>query len=765
VKKSFISGEVVKVLLPIAVGDGYDYIVPLSINKVHIGNIVRIPLRNKEEIGLIIGIGTSNLAKEKIRPISSVIENIPPIAENLLQFMFKVSDYTMAPIGNILSLVIPESKAFTPIKIEDIFLFRDDWKTIWNTLSDARKTDAKKRIIECLEDAKKLGIDGYTMSDLSGISGTSTATIKGMFDAKILTKKSASKNPFGNYAEYQISNINNNIKLSDEQQSAFEKIYKKIDGFNATLIDGVTGSGKTEIYFRIITEILHNDPDKQVLIMLPEISLTAQFLQKFKLRFGIFPTLWHSGLTATMRAKNYAAITNGIAKIIVGTRSALFLPYKNLSFITVDEEHDGSYKQEEGVIYNARDMAVLRAKIENIPIVLASATPSIESYFNVEQKKYDIAKLHKRYSDATLPDIELINMKDAENKPQKNTTGQSWFAPAVLKKIENEIIAGNQVMIFLNRRGFAPLLLCTKCGCKITCPNCNISMVAHNVKIIPQQNGKNHISGIVKCHHCGYFGSIRSSCPACNCDENFVLIGPGVDRIKLEIDEHFFRYKSFVMSSDTINTSRKLNETITAIENREIDIIIGTQILSKGHHFPNLTLVVVVDGDMGIAGDDFRGAEKSFAMLHQVSGRAGREQKKGTVLIQTYNPEMAVMQHLKTGDKSAFITAEMNNRRTAKMPPFSRIAAIIISGKNKSEVENFCKYILKNTPKNSDKKFRILGPIEAPIAILNGNHRKRFLIQSELEVSMQKLINLWMSKIKIPANIKLKIDIDPYNFM
>ncbi len=764
-QKTFATYETVKVLLPIAVGDGYDYIVPMSLGEVRVGDMVRVPLRNAEEIGLVIGAGNSSLPKEKIKPIISAVKNLPPVPEKLLKFMAQVADYTMTPLGNVLSLMIPESKAFEPPKNEDIFCLADGWKNAWSALSDARKTDAKKRVVECLEDAEKIGINGYAMKDLSSISSASTSVVKGMHGAKILAKKSAPKNLFGDYADYQIKYGSDNIKLSDEQQNAFANIVRKIAEFSATLIDGVTGSGKTEIYFRIIAEILKSDTDKQVLIMLPEISLTAQFLQKFKSRFGIFPTLWHSGLTATMRARNYNAIANGIAKIVVGPRSALFLPYKNLAFITVDEEHDGSYKQEEGAVYNARDMAVLRAKTENIPIVLASATPSVESYFNVEQKKYGIEKLHKRFSNATLPDVELIDMKDFENKPQKTVLGQSWFAPAVLKKIETEIIAGNQAMIFLNRRGYAPLLVCTKCGYKAACPNCDVSMVAHGVKITPQPDGKNKISGTVKCHHCGYFSSIRSTCPACGCDGNFALVGPGVDRIKLEIDERFSRYKSLVMSSDTINTSRKLNDTIAAIENREIDIIIGTQILSKGHHFPNLTLVVVVDGDMGIAGDDFRGAEKTFSMLHQVSGRAGRENKKGTVMIQTYNPEMVVMRHLKSGDKNAFIAAEMRNRRDAKMPPFAHLAALIISGKNKSKVENFCREILKSAPKDSLKKFRIMGPVDAPIAMLNGNYRKRFLVQSNLEISMQKLIRLWLGKIKIPNGIKLKIDIDPYNFM
>ena len=751
---TFKSGDVVEVLLPIAVDEGYDYIVPVEILNVSVGDIVFVQLKSKKMFGVIWGPGKSTLQKFKIKPIIEVVKNIDRLNSNLLSFIKKVSYWTVSPLGNVLSLVIPNENIFKTEKKKKVITLSDNYVSIWN-LSVNRKTDAKQRVIDCL---KCLNSDnlGFSMVDLSSAANVSTSTIKSLLDIGLLKVVEVKQLAYQNYDV----NYSDEIKLSDEQSDACKQIMSNINKFSVTLIDGVTGSGKTEVYFKVISNILKNDNTKQILILLPEISLTSQFLQKFKSRFGFFPTLWHSTLTSGQRTKNYSLISKGIAKIIVGARSALFLPYKNLSLVVVDEEHDGSYKQEEGVIYNARDMAVLRAKIENIPIILASATPSIESCFNVMNKKYNIVKLNKRFSNATLPTVELIDLKESENKPQNLNGEKSWLSPVVIRSITNEIIDGNQVLIFLNRRGYAPLLLCSKCGYKFTCPNCDASMVAHNICTHDQS-----ISGVIKCHHCGYFSSIKSICPRCKTKDSFVLCGPGVDRIQMEIKTRFPNYNSFVMSSDTITNVSKLDGAISAIENHDIDIIIGTQILSKGHNFPNLTLVVIVDGDMGIAGDDFRGAEKTFAMLHQVSGRAGRYSKKGKVLIQTYNPDIKVMQCLKVNDKQSFIKAELENRCIANMPPFSRLCAIIISGKNKNDVVKFGDVLLKCVPQGTSNKFAVWGPVDAPIAYLNNYFRRRFLIVANLDVSVQKLVYLWLKDVKIPSNLKIKIDVDPYNFM
>ena len=777
----FQSNDIVKVLLPIATGDGYDYIIPTNIQKIKIGSFVKVPLRNKTEFGIIIGKGDSNLEISKIKPIISVFDKIQAIKTDMIAFLKKVADYTMSPLGNVFDMLMPNEKLFLQEKMEDIYNLSDNYKEIFSKLSSARQTEAKKRIIEFLESAKETNSKNFIISDLSYATGTSTSVIKNLVDSGILTKSQQIKNNI-NPEDFNFKYNENSLKLSDTQYNSYKEIkdYYEDKNFAVCLLDGITGSGKTEIYFKIIADILNKNQDGQVLIMLPEIALTSQFLSKFKIRFGVYPTLWHSNLSNIDRIQNYKSIANGLSRIIVGTRSALFLPYKNLSMIVIDEEHDGSYKQEDGVIYNARDMAVLRCSIEKIPILLVSATPSIESYNNSIIGKYKIVKLNTRFAESDLPTITLVDMKQAENKPKKakdNDGVQSWLSPVVIKKIEDEIISGNQVMIFLNRRGYAPLLMCSKCGYKVKCPNCDISLVSHNVKTIKseKQNDKNEVEeidilqGRIQCHHCGYTSSIHRKCPECGNEDSFILCGPGVDRISEEINKLFPKYNSIIISSDTVNTEKKLNTAIKSISDKEIDIIIGTQILAKGHHFPNLTLVVIVDGDMGIAGDDFRGSEKTFALLHQVSGRAGRESKQSEVLIQTYNPDNKVMQMLQKNDKENFIKMEIKDRQLSGMPPFGKLSSIILSSPQLEILNDFCKLLKNKTPnlktENNTKKFRIMGPVDAPISFLRGQYRKRFLIHCKNYVSMQKLISIWLNDIKIPSQIKLKIDIDPYNFM
>lgn len=598
-------------------------------------------------------------------------------------------------------------------------------------------------------------IDGYNLSqnqitfikkvaeyNLSSLGNVLKMVIgfDGIFDKVKREKKNINYIP--SYSE---------VELTTEQKNASIELSSKLNnGFSVSLLDGITGSGKTEVYFKVVSEALKN-PNNQILIMLPEISLTGQFLSKFEARFKIKPVLWHSGITKAQRRDNWKAVVNGDAKVIVGTRSSLFLPYKNLCLIVLDEEHDGSYKQEDNVIYQGRDMAVLKASIDKIPIILASATPSIETLNNVKNGKYSSVKLTSRYGEAVMPKIDLIDLRN--NKPEKQEWGQSWLSNVLVKKIEDNLKLGNQVMLYINRRGYAPLVLCSSCGYRIQCPNCSVYLTAHN-----KDNTRCY------CHHCGYSAKLPSHCPECEKENSWFLCGPGIERIEEEVKNRFPNARITTISSDNITSQTRLNEIIKQIENREVDIIIGTQIVVKGHHFPDLTLVGVVDGDMSFGGADLRANENTFQLLTQVSGRAGRGEKKGEVVIQTFNPDNPVMQAIKNNDRDSFFKEELANREIANMPPFSKLASIVLSAKNRDILNTFCYNLAKCAPNNLDG-VSCFGPIDAPIALLKKNYRKRFLMIVDKNKKIQDIIKKWFSFVLVPSSVKIKIDIDPYNFM
>ncbi len=666
----FFSNDIVKVLLPIT-SNGYDYIVAENM-QVKVGDFVKVPLRNKEEIGVVIGKNNAPLDYDisKVRTIKSKIDDYK-LSVSQIEFIKKVADYNIAPLGNILKMVMGFDELFSSVK-------------------------ARKKNI--------------------------------------------------NYTPCYVS-----PKLSLEQENAVKFLSNKLgSGFSVCLLDGITGSGKTEVYFNVIDKAL-KDEKAQVLILLPEISLTGQFLSKFEARFGILPVLWHSSVTKAQRRDNWRAIISGEARVIVGTRSALFLPYLNLSLIVLDEEHDGSYKQEDGVIYQGRDMAVLKASVDKIPIILASATPSIETINNVNLGKYDCVKLSSRFGDAVMPDVNLIDMR--QNQPVKESWGKSWLSNTLVKQIEQKLEAKEQVMLYINRRGYAPLVLCSSCGMRLQCPNCNVYLTAHS-----KDDTK------CCCHHCGYSIKLPKSCSKCEKEESWALCGPGIERIEEEVKNRFPDAKIETISSDIITSQTRLNEVIGRISRSEVDIIIGTQILVKGHHFPNLTLVGVVDGDMSFSSSDLRANENTFQLLTQVSGRAGREAKKGEVVIQTYNPDNSVMQAIKNNDRESFVKQELLDRENALMPPFAKLGALILSSRNKEVLEKFC-YLLKQKMPIGIDGIQVYGPIDSPLSYLKNNYRKRFLIVVDKKIKIQDIIKKWLSMVIMPSSIKLKVDVDPYNFM
>ena len=522
-------------------------------------------------------------------------------------------------------------------------------------------------------------------------------------------------------------------------QSLKQKINK---GFSVSLLDGVTGSGKTEVYFEMIAEALQKTG--QILVLLPEITLTSAWLNRFKDRFGVFPAVWHSALTPKQRRDTWQAVLSGKIRVVVGARSALFLPFQQLNLIIVDEEHDPSYKQEDGVLYQARDMAIVRSKIANAPIVLASATPSIESYSNMQSGKYEHIVLPERYSGAVFPDIHIADMRTKEKGVK------SFLSPLLQEHLKTNLENKEQSLLFINRRGYAPLMLCRSCGEKLHCPYCSAWLVEHK-----SQNR-------LQCHHCGYTRKIPLTCPTCQEKDSFISCGAGVERIHEEVLKLFPTAKTALITSETINNPKIFSDISDKVLSGELDILIGTQILAKGHNFPNLTFVGVIDADMGLSGGDLRAGERTFQLLHQVMGRAGRNQKKGTAVLQTYNPENLIIQSLTKNNRSSFLSEEISARRALEMPPFGKLAALIISGKNKETTYRVAQNLGKSAP--FMRSVSILGPVPAPLAILRGKHRFRLLVKTPKDFKIQSFLTHWIGMQKIPSSVDVRLDIDPYSF-
>jgi primosomal protein N' (replication factor Y) len=482
-----------------------------------------------------------------------------------------------------------------------------------------------------------------------------------------------------------------------------------------------------------------------VLVLLPEIALSAQWLKRFEARFGVRPTEWHSDLRSTERRRNWRQVATGAAHVVVGARSALFLPFPRLGLIVVDEEHDASFKQEDGVRYQARDMAVLRAQIGGVPAVLASATPSLETRFNVERGRYRAVHLPNRHGAAELPAIRMIDLR-REPPPRGR-----WLSPPLTAAVQETLAAGEQALLFLNRRGYAPLTLCGACGHRLQCPNCSTWLVEHR------------FAGQLRCHHCGHETRPPSACPACGAEGRFKPCGPGIERLAEEAAALFSAARIATAASDLLVGPRAAEELVRKVLDREIDLLIGTQVLAKGHHFPLLTLVGVVDADLGLAGGDLRAAERTYQLLSQVAGRAGRAEHPGRVLLQTYMPEAPVLQALVTGDVDGFIAAEMAARQDAGMPPYGRLAALIVSGRSPEMVATLTRELARAAP--NDQGLEVWGPAPAPLALLRGRHRQRFLVKAERGVRLQAALRRWLAPVKPRADLRIEIDIDPHSFL
>lgn len=564
--------------------------------------------------------------------------------------------------------------------------------------------------------------------------------------------------------------------LSEIQQNAADNISTKLgNGFSVTLLDGVTGSGKTEVYFDAIAKVLGTRDSvlgkKQALILLPEIGLSVQWLERFKSRFGCEPIVWHSGITPAKKRAGWQAIARGEARVIVGARSALFLPYKNLSLIIVDEEHDNSYKQEDGVMYHARDMAVARARFEKLPIILVSATPSLESHHNARQGKYSEISLPNRHADAVMPDISIIDMR------KENLTNGHFISSPLREKLAQAISHNHQAMLFLNRRGYAPLMLCRKCGYRFQCPSCSAWLVLHKKgkredglgtkegntphSLIPIPSSLHpHLA----CHHCGYHIPAPDSCPTCGEKDTLHACGPGVERLLEEVKEFMPQARVAVMASDSMGNYSDMSQIISDMSEKKIDLLIGTQMIAKGHHFADLAIVGVVDADLGLAGGDLRASERTYQLLHQLSGRAGREIVRGQVFLQSFLPEHPVIKALISGERDDFLAAELTARKNAEMPPFSRLAAVIVEGEKEDAVVKTANSLASSLTIHPSS-LHLYGPAPAPLFMLRGKYRYRLLVKADRNINLPDLMRNWVESVKAPSSVRIKLDIDPQSFL
>ena len=719
--------ECVSVLLPLPLRKAYTYAVPSALS-LGAGDFVSVPLGVREVSGVVWDGEVDDVPLEKLKAVLAKLE-APPMTESARRFAEWVANYNMASLGSVLKMLMSVPDALKPPKPVTAYSLNAQQPEI-------KMTKARERVLGVLSDSPPL-----PATLLAKEAGVGTSVIKGLAKLDALIAVELPPPPAFKEPDWQALGP----KLSAEQATAAESLraHVKIGEFADSVLEGVPGSGKTEVYLEAVCEALAQG--KQALVLLPEIALGAQWLARFKDRFGCEPAEWHSDLTPATRRKTWRAVATGEAKVIVGARSALFLPYTDLGVIIIDEEHDQSFKQEDGVIYNARDMAVVRANLGNIPISLVSATPSLESLRNVERGRYEHFDLPDRHAGAELPEISIIDMR--KDKPD---TGK-WLSPKLVQSLKDTFAAGEQALLFLNRRGYAPLTLCQNCGHRFQCPQCTAWLVEHR------------FLGRLQCHHCGYQMKPPEKCPSCDQADKLYACGPGVERLAEEVQELFPDIHAEIAVSDNLHTPAQAQELVSQIEQREIDLIIGTQIVAKGYHFPFLTLVGVVDADVGLTGGDIRALERTYQLLYQVAGRAGRADRPGKVLVQTHDPENPVMQALQAGDHKGFIQRMSQDRERNAMPPFGRLAGVILSGSDERAVDQAASNLARTAPR--DNGVMTLGPAPAPLALLRGRHRRRFLVKAGRDVNIQARIRSWLKVTELPRKVRVQLDIDPYSFM
>lgn len=717
----------VAVLFPLPLPEPFDYRAPGSL-KLEPGMHVIAPIGSRLVRGVVWGVERNHPGAANLKAIEEVLPG-PPVPEISRIFLEWSARYLVRPPGDLVRMVVRSPEA----------LFDAPTSTVLEPTGETppKVTEARARV---LEEAAK---ERVSAAELSRRAEVSSAVVKGLVDCGALKRVELSEDP--PYPEPDLSRKGKD--LSEIQLAAAELASAPVreGGFHVSLIDGVTGSGKTEVYLEAVAAALEASPDAQVLVLIPEIALTQAAMARFDARFGVAPVEWHSAISQKARRRAWREVASGRARLVVGARSALFLPFPNLKLIVIDEEHDPSYKQEEGVIYQARDLAVVRAKLGNCGLILASATPSLETLVNAQQGRYQHIQLPSRHGAAELPDIELIDLK--LYPPEKGR----WLSPKLVTACAEALSRGEQSLFYMNRRGYAPLTLCRACGHRMQSPETDSWLVEHRY------------SGRLVCHLTGFSMPKPKECPECLAPDSFTSIGPGVERIEEEVRDFFPSARIEIFSSDTTPNGDAVRSLVERMEKSEIDILIGTQIVAKGHNFPNLTFVGVVDADLGLKGGDLRAGERTFQLVSQVTGRAGRHEKKGRALIQTYAPHEPVMQALAAQDRDAFLAAEAMEREAAGMPPYGRLAAVIVSAPDETLANDAAKLMGEKAP--NVEGLDLWGPAPAPLSVIRGMHRRRFLIRANRNVDVSAFLAAWASRVKLHSAVRVQIDVDPYSFL
>lgn len=730
-KDLHIVRRTVPVLVPVPAERPYSYLVPDDLpegKEIVPGSIVQVPLGPRVVSGIVTGGATDVVEAKKLRSIIKVFDS-PPIDNAMLRFIQWAADYTLSPPGLVAKMVLRAPAAFDPEPMVPALRY--------NGASASRLTDARRRVLEVAGDGQS-----WTKTGLAHAAGVTASVVEGLnaqglFEAVNIAPPPVVTEPDINHGQPD---------LSEDQREGADCLIEAVaeEDYSVTLLHGVTGSGKTEVYFEAVAKAI--ELGKQVLILLPEIALTQQFLDRFERRFGSRPAEWHSDMAPRQRERVWRQVADGTVKVVAGARSALFLPFANPGLIVVDEEHDPAYKQEDRVFYNARDMAVVRGFIGKFAVILASATPSIETLVNAQQGRYRYVQLAGRYNAAELPQLKFIDMRRSPPK------AGSFLSPALNEAIAQTLVRKEQALLFLNRRGYAPLTLCRVCGHRFQCPDCSSWLVEHRFR---KQ---------LMCHQCGYHEHSPESCPSCGTLDHLVACGPGVERIAEEVAATFPDARIIVLSSDMAGGVQRLRLELEAIAKGEADIIIGTQLVAKGHNFPLITLVGVIDADLGLANGDPRAAERTFQLLNQVTGRAGRTGRKSLGLLQTYQPEHPVIQAIISGNEQAFYDREIEERQLAMLPPFGRLSALIVSADNRADAESHARGLRRAAPTDGD--IEVMGPAEAALAVIRGRHRFRLLVQGSKRADMQAFMRAMLKAgPKIRGSVKVQVDMDPQSFL
>ncbi|MDC0657517.1 primosomal protein N' [Leisingera sp. SS27] len=695
-----------------------------------LGAYVEVPLGPRKVLGVVWGPGAGDFDSAKLRSVIRVLD-VAPMRAEMRQFLGKAADYTLTPMPAMLRLATRAPGLSDPPSMRKI-LRRGDG------VPD-RMTDARTRVLEVLEEFGGLA---FTPKELADMADVTPSVVKGLVKQGALREEEAPRDTPYPHLDPELPSK----QLTEDQAKAAAALAEGVHSgrYGTTLLKGVTGSGKTEVYLEAVAAALR--AGRQALVLLPEIALTAEFLTRVEARFGAKPAEWHSGATMTERRRVWKMVGQGAAQLVIGARSSLFLPFRDLGLIIVDEEHDTSYKQEDGVLYNARDMAVLRAAMCSAQVVLASATPSLETWANAEAGKYNRLNLTSRFGASVLPDMRAVDMRSEDLLPS------TWISPTLKQAMKLRMERGEQSLLFLNRRGFAPVTICRACGAQVACDHCDARMVEHR------------FMKRLMCHQCGETKPVPEACPSCEVEGKMAPVGPGIERLAEEATALFPEARIAVLSSDLFGSARALKQRIEEIAAGEADIILGTQLVAKGHNFPLLTLVGVIDADLGLQGSDLRAAERTFQLMRQVAGRAGRAERPGEALMQTFQPEHPVIRAILSGDEESFWKAEAAERQAAGVPPYGRMAGIILSGPDLAAVFDLGNAMARNDGPLRQIGAQLFGPAPAPIARVRGRHRVRLLVKAPKGVPLQEALARWTAPLRLRGDLRLSIDIDPQSF-